>query len=37
MAKFNFVLTKGTDVNANLEIEASPAEVAQMMRLHAKT
>lgn len=31
MAKFNFVLTKGTDVNANLEIEASPAEVAQMI------
>lgn len=31
MAKFNFTLVKGTDVNANLEIEASPAEVAQML------
>lgn len=31
MAKFNFVLTKGTDVNATLEMEATPAEVAQML------
>lgn len=31
MAKFNFTLVKGTDVNANLEVEASPAEVAQML------
>ena len=31
MAKFNFTLVKGTDVNANLEVEATPAEVAQML------
>lgn len=31
MAKFNFTLVKGTDINANLEVEASPAEVAQML------
>ena len=31
MAKFTLVAVKGTDFNANLEMEASPAEVAQIL------
>ena len=31
MAKFTLTAVKGTDFNANLEMEASPAEVAQML------
>ena len=31
MAKFTLTAVKGTDFNANLEMEATPAEVAQML------
>ena len=31
MAKFTLVAVKGTDVNLNVEMEASPAELAQML------
>ena len=31
MAKFTLTAVKGTDFNANLEMEAAPAEVAQML------